>query len=233
MPHLARVGRSASRRTSAFGSNYENCRTLRKAADVCGSGPGWNIDSLTSPPARDRRRVTGDFARISLISDALPPSKTLKPFIGSQPRVLEPLRDEFNMFAALGYAGDSAYKWMQSYGGPLSLNPQGNNVGIGTSTPTAKLEVVGGDLRVSGNIFANGQLVGQQGPPGPPVHTSAACQSGPAASIGCRCSGRIVSSQSSPAVDGAGCSASSDTGSCSASSRSAGSVASVCCVCAP
>ncbi len=133
----------------------------------------------------------------------------------------------------LGSAGDSAYKWMQSYGGPLSLNPQGNNVGIGTSTPTAKLEVVGGDLRVSGNIFANGQLVGQQGPPGPPVHTSAACQSGPAASIGCRCSGRIVSSQSSPAVDGAGCSASSDTGSCSASSRSAGSVASVCCVCAP
>src|SRR6266851_2674600 len=106
MPHRARVGRSASRRTSAFGSNYENCRTLRKAADVCGSGPGWNIDSLTSPPARDRRRVTGDFARISLISDALPPSKTLKPFIGSQPRVLEPLRDEFNLFAALVLCGD-------------------------------------------------------------------------------------------------------------------------------
>src|SRR5260370_42658788 len=101
MPHRARVGRSASRRTSAFRSNYENCRTLRKAADVCGSGPGWNIDSLTSPPASDRRRVTGDFARISLISDVLPPSKTLKPFIGSQPRELDPLRDEFNLFAAL------------------------------------------------------------------------------------------------------------------------------------
>src|SRR6266849_1780756 len=106
MSHRARVGRSASRRMNAFRRNYENCRTLQKGDDVCDSGLAWNTDSLTSPPARDPRPVTGDFARISLISDALPPSKTLKPFIGSQPRVLEPLRDEFYLFVALARCRD-------------------------------------------------------------------------------------------------------------------------------
>jgi len=42
----------------------------------------------------------------------------------------------------LGTAGTSEYKWIQSYGGSLSLNPKGNNVGIGTSEPNAPLSVV-------------------------------------------------------------------------------------------
>ncbi len=44
----------------------------------------------------------------------------------------------------LGSAGDTAYKWIQSYGGALSLNPQGNNVGIGVMTPTHLLQLNGG-----------------------------------------------------------------------------------------
>ncbi|MBI1747892.1 MAG: hypothetical protein HYR55_15090 [Acidobacteria bacterium] len=140
----------------------------------------------------------------------------------------------------LGSTGDLAHKWIQSYGGALSLNPLGNNVGIGTTNPTAKLDV-DGDLKVSGNIYTRGgQLVGQQGPPGPqgpqgqqgpPVHTSAVCHSTPgAAQCGCN---RVISAQRAAAMDGAGCSATSDTGSCSASSRSAGFIVSLCCVCAP
>src|SRR5260370_11496469 len=102
MPHRAGVGRSASRRTSAFRRDYEYCRTLQKGANVCGSGPAWSIDSLTSPPVRGPRRVTRDSAKISLISGALLPFKTLKPFIGKLPPVSEPPRDEFNLFGALG-----------------------------------------------------------------------------------------------------------------------------------
>lgn len=44
---------------------------------------------------------------------------------------------------ALGIKSLSEYKWIQSFDGPLSLNPQGNNVGIGTATPQAKLTVAG------------------------------------------------------------------------------------------
>jgi len=43
----------------------------------------------------------------------------------------------------LGIQSVSDYKWIQSYDGALALNPQGNNVGIGTSTPQAKLTVAG------------------------------------------------------------------------------------------
>lgn len=43
----------------------------------------------------------------------------------------------------LGALGAGGYKWMQSYGGPLCLNAVGNNVGIGTTNPTAKLDVAG------------------------------------------------------------------------------------------
>ncbi len=42
-----------------------------------------------------------------------------------------------------GSNGASSYKWIQSYGGPLSINLMGNNVGIGTATPQSKLHVVG------------------------------------------------------------------------------------------
>lgn len=44
----------------------------------------------------------------------------------------------------LGTNGTSSYKWIQSYGGPLAINPLGvNNVGIGTMAPADTLTVVG------------------------------------------------------------------------------------------
>jgi len=42
----------------------------------------------------------------------------------------------------LGSSGAANYKWMQSYNGALALNPVGNNVGIGTTAPQRKFEVV-------------------------------------------------------------------------------------------
>jgi hypothetical protein len=42
----------------------------------------------------------------------------------------------------LGTTGTSGYKWIQSFGGSLSLNPTGNNVGVGNSAP-GHLFVVG------------------------------------------------------------------------------------------
>ncbi len=49
----------------------------------------------------------------------------------------------------LGY--HSNYSWIQSHGSkPLAINPIGNNVGIGTTTPSCKLDVR------SGNICQNG-----------------------------------------------------------------------------
>ena len=49
----------------------------------------------------------------------------------------------------------NTYKWIQSYGGVLALNPRGNNVGIGTSSPNDKLEV-NGILRVDSLGSAGG-----------------------------------------------------------------------------
>lgn len=43
----------------------------------------------------------------------------------------------------MGINSTSSYKWIQSYGGHLAINTQGNNVGIGTTSPTHKLHVVG------------------------------------------------------------------------------------------
>ena len=43
----------------------------------------------------------------------------------------------------LGTTGTSSYKWIQSYGGVLNLNPQGNFVGIGITVPDATLTVGG------------------------------------------------------------------------------------------
>lgn len=42
---------------------------------------------------------------------------------------------------AIGDSGSGAYKSIQSYGGALSLNSLGNNVGIGTTSPAQKLHV--------------------------------------------------------------------------------------------
>ncbi len=41
----------------------------------------------------------------------------------------------------LGLESTSSYKWIQSYGGPLALNPVGQNVGIGTTAPRSALDV--------------------------------------------------------------------------------------------
>jgi len=54
----------------------------------------------------------------------------------------------------LGIQSTAGYKWLQSYGGALSLNPVGNNVGVNTTTPQRQLEVVenidgAGDIGVS------------------------------------------------------------------------------------
>lgn len=57
----------------------------------------------------------------------------------------------------LGIQSTSGYKWIQSYGGALALNPTGNNVGIGTTNP-GKLLVVGSGGGASG-IFNDGIFV--------------------------------------------------------------------------
>jgi hypothetical protein len=47
------------------------------------------------------------------------------------------------------------YKWLQSYGGGLAINPLAGNVGIGTTNPQRKLDV-NGDFRVTnGSSFVD------------------------------------------------------------------------------
>ncbi len=53
----------------------------------------------------------------------------------------------------LGQYSESSYKWIQSYGGPLVLNPRGNNVGIGVTNPAAPLQVV--NATCDGNNWVN------------------------------------------------------------------------------
>jgi hypothetical protein len=53
----------------------------------------------------------------------------------------------------LGQFSTSSYKWIQSYGGALALNPVGNNVGIGTTNPAARLQVV--NATCDGNNWVN------------------------------------------------------------------------------
>jgi hypothetical protein len=47
----------------------------------------------------------------------------------------------YNNGLLLGSAGAPNYKWIQSYGGSLSLNPLGNNVGIGVTNPASLFQV--------------------------------------------------------------------------------------------
>jgi trimeric autotransporter adhesin len=59
----------------------------------------------------------------------------------------------------LGLDSTSTYKWMQSYGGPLAINPIGNNVGIGTIAPAYPLDVAGIIRTSSGGIkFPDGTV---------------------------------------------------------------------------
>jgi trimeric autotransporter adhesin len=61
----------------------------------------------------------------------------------------------------LGTTGTSGYKWIQSYGGALSLNPVGNDIGIGTTNPDALLSVNGGADKPGGgswSTFSDGRL---------------------------------------------------------------------------
>jgi len=54
----------------------------------------------------------------------------------------------------LGLQSPAGYKWMQSYGGTLALNPKGNNVGIGTTSPGQKLDIEGFVIAANGpNAF--------------------------------------------------------------------------------
>jgi hypothetical protein len=48
----------------------------------------------------------------------------------------------------IGQYGVSGYKWLQSYGGALTLNPLGNNVGISTTNPVHLFQV--------GNAYCDG-----------------------------------------------------------------------------
>jgi hypothetical protein len=61
----------------------------------------------------------------------------------------------------LGTNGTASYKWIQTYGGNLTLNPIGNSVGIGTSAPDTLLSVNGGADKPGGGswgTFSDGRL---------------------------------------------------------------------------
>jgi hypothetical protein len=158
----------------------------------------------------------------------------------------------------LGSEGNAGYKWVQSYGGDLALNPQGNNVGVGTSNPTSLLTVNGDIELASGALrFADGSLqttatlVGPRGPAGPvgpagPTgargstgSTGPAGPAGPAGPPGppttsfavCNVAAGVCSVVCSGPVlaqMGSPCTVSSDTGQCQVSG-----VGGNCCVCAP
>ena len=120
---------------------------------------------------------------------------------------------------------------------------ESGNIGIGTASPQAKLDVLGGDIRVSGDVYARGQLLGPgtpgpqgpagpQGPPGPAVRTSAICYfeqrpigSIPSCSTTCS-GGTVMASVVAP------CQVTAETGNCTVPELSPG-YAGRCCVCKP
>ena len=55
----------------------------------------------------------------------------------------------------LGVSGTASYKWIQSYGGALALNSEGNNVGISTALPNYRLEVNGSAGKPGGGDWTN------------------------------------------------------------------------------
>ena len=64
-------------------------------------------------------------------------------------------------YLKLGYHGK--YSWIQSYSSkPLAINPLGNNVGIGTTAPGARLHVAG-DLKVDSGAAVTGSLTAKNG----------------------------------------------------------------------
>ncbi len=52
----------------------------------------------------------------------------------------------------IGQYATSGYKWIQTYGGPLTLNPLGNNVGIDTTNPVHLFQV--GNAYCDGNTWS-------------------------------------------------------------------------------
>ena len=55
---------------------------------------------------------------------------------------------------AIGSNGINSFKSIQSFGGNLALNPTSGNVGIGTSSPAVKLQVIG-DIATSTRLVAD------------------------------------------------------------------------------
>jgi len=60
----------------------------------------------------------------------------------------------------LGLQSTAGYKWIQSYGGTLALNPKGNNVGIGTPNPDPAAK-----LHVEGNVSVTENILLSRNPP--------------------------------------------------------------------
>lgn len=88
---------------------------------------------------RDRLHISGD-GKLGIGTGDHDPKGALHILYESNPQPLGELPAAENGLVT-GSAGTSSYKWMQSYGGPLVINPKGNNVGIGTDSPMEVLQI--------------------------------------------------------------------------------------------